>query len=104
MGVWVVYFDLTVPKSQNNPKAKRKSLGCIPCKHSTTVSNGDKWQIKQTQKWAKKPAVAQKAKNKQCFKAIHAKIKNTRQDLIYKFTTQPVKDNAPVRKAKQVCQ
>ncbi|MBR7512651.1 IS200/IS605 family accessory protein TnpB-related protein, partial [Mycobacterium tuberculosis] len=27
-------------------------------------------------------------------KAIHAKIKNTRQDLIHKFTTQLVKDNA----------
>ena len=33
-------------------------------------------------------------KQKQRVKAIHAKIKNTRQDLIHKFTTQLVKDNA----------
>ena len=63
-------------------------------KDSATASNGDKLQIKQTQAWAKKLAVAQRAKNKQRVKAIHAKIKHTRQDLIHKFTTQLVKDNA----------
>ncbi|WP_230661260.1 RNA-guided endonuclease InsQ/TnpB family protein [Psychrobacter sp. I-STPA10] len=63
-------------------------------KESATTSNGDKLTTKQTQKWAKKLAVAQRAKNKQRVKAIHAKIKNTRQDLIHKFTTQLVKDNA----------
>ena len=55
---------------------------------------GDKLTIKQTQKWANKLAVAQRAKNKKRVKAIHAKIKNTRLDLIQKFTTQLVKDNA----------
>ncbi len=63
-------------------------------KDSATASNGDKLQIKQTQAWAKKLSIAQRAKNKQRVKAIHAKIKNTRQDLIHKFTTQLVKDNA----------
>ncbi|STY95884.1 transposase, IS605 OrfB family [Moraxella atlantae] len=63
-------------------------------KDSATASNGDKLQIKQTQAWAKKLGVAQRAKNKQRVKAIHAKIKNTRQDLIHKFTSQLVKDNA----------
>ena len=55
---------------------------------------GDKLTIKQTQKWANKLAVAQRAKNKKRVKAIHAKIKNTRLDLIHKFTTKLVKDNA----------
>ena len=63
-------------------------------KDSATASNGDKLQIKQTVKYAKALATAQRAKNKQRVKAIHAKIKNTRQDLIHKFTTQLVKDNA----------
>ncbi len=63
-------------------------------KDSATTSNGDKLQIKQTLKYAKDLATAQRAKNKQHVKAIHAKIKNTRQDLIHKFTTQLVKANA----------
>ena len=63
-------------------------------KDSATASNGNKLQIKQTLNYAKDLAIAQRAKNKQRVKAIHAKIKNTRQDLIHKFTTQLVKDNA----------
>ena len=63
-------------------------------KESATTSMGDKLTIKQTQKWANKLAVAQRASNKNRVKAIHAKIKNTRQDLIHKFTTKLVKKNA----------
>ena len=63
-------------------------------KDSATTSKGNKLQIKQTLKYAKALATAQRAKNKQRVKAIHAKIKHTRQDLIHKFTTQLVKDNA----------
>ncbi|ATR79734.1 IS200/IS605 family element transposase accessory protein TnpB (plasmid) [Moraxella osloensis] len=63
-------------------------------KKSATTSSGDKLTIKQTLKYAKALAIAQRANNKQRVKAIHAKIKHTRQDLIHKFTTQLVKDNA----------
>ena len=63
-------------------------------KESATTSMGDKLTIKQTQKWANKLAVAQRASNKNRVKAIHAKIKNTRLDLIHKFTTKLVKDNS----------
>ena len=63
-------------------------------KESATTSMGDKLTIKQTQKWAKKLAIAQRASNKKRVKAIHAKIKNTRLDLIHKFTTKLVKDNS----------
>ena len=62
-------------------------------KESATTSMGDKLTIKQTQKWANKLEVAQRARNKKRVKAIHAKIKNTRLDLIHKFTTQLIKDN-----------
>mgnify|MGYP000846992929 FL=1 len=63
-------------------------------KESATTSMGDVLTTKQTQKWAKKLAVAQRANNKKWVKAIHAKIKNSRLDLIHKFTTQLIKDNA----------
>lgn len=63
-------------------------------KDSATTSNGEKLTIKQTLKYAKALAIAQRAGKKKRVRAIHAKIKNTRQDLIHKFTTQLVKDNA----------
>lgn len=61
---------------------------------AAVTSNGDKLTIKQTHKYAKKLAIAQRARNKKRVRAIHAKIKNTRQDLIHKFTTRLIKDNA----------
>ncbi|WP_395143459.1 RNA-guided endonuclease InsQ/TnpB family protein [Moraxella atlantae] len=88
------YACITVkeyPKQQCGTGSVGIDLGL---KDSATTSKGDKLQIKQTQAWAKKLAIAQRAKNKQRVKAIHAKIKNTRQDLIHKFTTRLVKDNA----------
>jgi IS605 OrfB family transposase len=66
----------------------------LGCKDAATSSQGDKLTIKQTQKWAKKLTIAQRANHKKRVKAIHAKIKNTRQDLIHKFTTSLIKDNA----------
>nr|WP_083101976.1 transposase [Moraxella nonliquefaciens] len=90
------YACITVkdyPKTQCGAGSVGIDLGL---KDSATTSNGDKLQIKQTLKYAKDLAIAQRAKNKQRVKAIHAKIKNTRLDLIHKFTTQLVKDNAMV--------
>ncbi|KAA0913658.1 RNA-guided endonuclease InsQ/TnpB family protein [Psychrobacter sp. ANT_WB68] len=65
----------------------------LGCKDAAVSSDGNKLVIKQTQKWAAKLAIAGRAKNKKRVKAIHAKIKNTRQDLIRKFTTKLVNDN-----------
>ena len=88
------YACITVkdyPKTQCGTGSVGVDLGL---KDSATASNGNKLQIKQTLNYAKDLAIAQRAKNKQRVKAIHAKIKHTRQDLIHKFTTQLVKDNA----------
>ncbi|BFN02843.1 RNA-guided endonuclease TnpB family protein [Moraxella sp. K23] len=88
------YACITVkqyPKQQCGTGSVGIDLGL---KDSATASNGDKLQIKQTLKYAKDLAIAQRAKNKQRVKAIHAKIKNTRQDLIHKFTTGLIKNNA----------
>ena len=88
------YACITVkdyPKTQCGTGSVGIDLGL---KDSATTSSGDKLTIKQTLKYAKALATAQRAKNKQRVKAIHAKIKNTRQDLIHKFTTGLVKNNA----------
>ncbi|MBO1532110.1 transposase, partial [Psychrobacter sp. F1192] len=63
----------------------------LGCKDAAVSSEGDQLQIKVTHQYAEKLAIAQRAKNKKRVKAIHAKIKNTRQDLIHKFTSKLVK-------------
>ena len=88
------YACITVKDYPKQPCGKGSVGIDLGLKDSATTSNGDALTTKQTQKWAKKLAIAQRAKDKQRVKAIHAKIKNTRQDLIHKFTTQLVKDNA----------
>ena len=65
----------------------------LGCKDSAVTSSGDKLQTKITHKYAEKLAIAQRAKNKKRVQSIHAKIKNTRKDLIHKFTNKLVKAN-----------
>ena len=65
----------------------------LGCKDSATTSNGNKLQTKITHQYAEKLAIAQRAKNKKRVRAVHAKIKNTRQHLIHAFTSKLVKDN-----------
>ncbi|MGP5313368.1 RNA-guided endonuclease InsQ/TnpB family protein [Psychrobacter faecalis] len=65
----------------------------LGCKDAAVSSDGDQLQTKLTHQYAEKLAIAQRAKNKKRVKAIHAKIKNTRQDLIHKFTTNLAKTN-----------
>ncbi|WP_338412288.1 transposase [Psychrobacter raelei] len=88
------YASITVKDFPRQVSGKGSVGIDLGLKESATTSNGDKLTTKQTQKWAKKLAIAQRAKNKQRIKAIHAKIKNSRLDAIHKFTTQLVKDNA----------
>ncbi|MGP5102038.1 RNA-guided endonuclease InsQ/TnpB family protein, partial [Psychrobacter celer] len=66
----------------------------LGCKDSAVSSDGDVLTTKLTHQYAEKLAIAQRAKNKKRVKAIHAKIKNTRQDLIHKFTSKLVKANS----------
>ena len=66
----------------------------LGCKDAAVSSEGDQLQIKVTHQYAEKLAIAQRAKNKKRVKVIHAKIKNTRQDLIHKFTSKLVKANS----------
>ena len=61
---------------------------------AAVASNGDALETKQTRQWAKPLAIAQRARNKKRVKAIHAKIKNSRQHAIHQFTSKLVKENA----------
>ncbi len=90
-GFW--YACITV-KGFPKTKCGHSKVGIdLGCKESATTSQGDKLAIKQTQKWAAKLTVAQRANNKKRVRAIHAKIKNTRQDIIHKFTNKLIKAN-----------
>lgn len=65
-------------------------------KTAATTSNGEQLITKVTQAYAKALGTAQRAGNKARVKAINAKIRHTRQDLIHKFTTNLVKDSAVI--------
>lgn len=66
----------------------------LGCKDAAVSSDGKVLTTKLTTQYAEKLAIAQRAKNKKRVKAIHAKIKNTRLDLIHKFTSELVKANS----------
>lgn len=91
-GYW--YACITVknlPKTQCGNKTVGIDLGC---KTAATCSDGNKLETKFTDKYAKKLAVAQRARKKKQVRNIHAKIKNSRQNAIHQFTSKLVKENA----------
>lgn len=65
----------------------------LGCKDAAVTSDGDTLQTKITHQYAEKLAISQRANNKKRTRAINAKIKNTRLDLIHKFTNKLVKAN-----------
>ncbi|MGO1742929.1 MAG: RNA-guided endonuclease InsQ/TnpB family protein [Psychrobacter sp.] len=90
-GLW--YACITVKEHPKTICGVNQTGIDLGCKDSATASNGEVLATKLTHKYAPKLGLAQRAKNKKRVKAIHAKIKNTRQDLIHKFTSKLVKDN-----------
>lgn len=91
-GKW--YACITVkdyPKQQCGTKSVGLDLGC---KTAVTCSNGDALQTKFTHKYANKLTKAQRANKKKLVKSIHAKIKNSRLNVIHQFTSKLIKDNA----------
>jgi IS605 OrfB family transposase len=66
-------------------------------KNFATVSNGQKIEAQRTyRKYEQKLGTAQRAKQKQRVKAIHAKIKNIRSDFLHKLSRQLVNDHAAI--------
>nr|WP_286198445.1 transposase [Salinisphaera sp. G21_0] len=71
----------------------RRSLGC---KESATDSNGNGVTGREYRMLEQKSGIAQRANNKQRAKAIHAKIKNRRQDALHKYSRKLVNENAAI--------
>ena len=90
-GLW--YACITVKEYPKTACGTGKTGIDLGCKDSATTSNGEVLATKLTHKYAPKLGIAQRANNKKRARAIHAKIKNTRQDLIHKFTTNLAKTN-----------
>ena len=93
-GLW--YACVTVKEHPKIECGASKTGIDLGCKDSATTSNGDKLTVKQTHKYASKLGIAQRARNKKRVRAIHAKIKNTRQDMLHKFTSKLVRDNKAI--------
>ena len=88
-GRW--YFNTTV-KAEVKPSEGRKSVGIdLGLKTTATCSDGLKLERRRiTDEFAKELATAQRAHKSKRIKTIHAKIKNSRNDAIHKFTTSMV--------------
>jgi putative transposase len=89
-GRW--YFNTTV-KVEVQPSAGTASVGVdLGLKTTATCSDGAKLERRRiTDEFAKPLATAQRADKKKRIKTIHARIKNKRNDVIHKFTTEMVK-------------
>lgn len=93
-GLW--YFNVAVEIENSNTSAT-KSVGVdLGWKESATTSDGTKLQSRFFRNLQTKLGIAQRAKNKNRVKSIHAKIKNQRKDAIHKFSTDLVKNNAAI--------
>ena len=95
-GRW--YFNVVVQLEvkEGARQAEGGQIGIdLGLKTTATCSNGDSLERQDFyRKLASKLGKAQRAKNKSRVRAIHAKIKNSRKDVIHKFTTKIVRENS----------
>lgn len=93
-GRW--YFNVAVEVEPEQTTA-RTSVGLdLGCKDAATSSCGEKLESGVYRKLEQKLGIAQRARNRDRVKAIHAKIKNKRHDNIHKFTRKLVNNNAAI--------
>lgn len=91
-GRW--YFNIVVEDRALQKTGKGQVGIDLGLKDTATCSNGNKLPAGRFYRdMESKLGIAQRANNKRRVKAIHAKIKNRRNDTIHKFTTNLVKEN-----------
>jgi len=96
-GRWYVCLVVDTPEPTQNTEGKTPVGIDLGLKDFATLSNGQKIEAQRTyRKYQQKLGVAQRAKQKQRAKAIHAKIKNIRQDFLHKLSRQLVNDHAAI--------
>ncbi len=79
------------------PTASTCSIGVdLGLKEAAVASTGERIEGRFYRKLEDQLGMAQRAKKKVRVRAIHAKIKNQRKDLLHKFSTQLVKNNAAI--------
>jgi hypothetical protein len=83
-GRW--YFNVVIEIEAKKGTGKASVGIDLGCKESATDSNGDGVKGREYRALESKLGLAQRAKNKQRVKAIHAKIKNRRADALHKYS------------------
>ncbi|GAB3363758.1 MULTISPECIES: RNA-guided endonuclease InsQ/TnpB family protein [Giesbergeria] len=93
-GRW--YLNVVV-KVQAQASAGTASVGIdLGVKEAAVTSTGERIEGRFYRKLECKLGIAQRAHKKQRVRAIHAKIANQRKDLLHKFSTAMVKQNAAI--------
>ncbi|MDP5209852.1 transposase [Microbulbifer sp. 2205BS26-8] len=93
-GRW--YFNVVV-SVETEKSAGKASVGIdLGCKESATDSNGEGVKGREYRKLEAKLGIAQRARNKRRVKAVHAKIRNRRQDTLHKYSRKLVNENAAI--------
>ena len=93
-GRW--YLNVVV-KVQVQASAGTASVGMdLGLKEAAVASTGERIEGRFYRKLECKLGIAQRAHKKQRVRAIHAKIANQRKDLLHKFSTAMVKQNAAI--------
>ncbi len=91
-GRW--YFNVVV----DAPTIEHTGTGAVGidlgCKDAATASDGQRLVGRQYRALEARLGIAQRARNKKRVRAIHAKIKNRRNDEQHKFTTRLAQNNA----------
>jgi IS605 OrfB family transposase len=93
-GHW--YFNVVVDVEVEQSKGTSAVGVDLGCKEAATDSNGQKVVGREYRKLEQKLGKAQRANKKKLVKAIHAKIKNRRQDAFHKYSRKLVNENAAI--------
>lgn len=93
-GRW--YLNVAV-KVKGIPSSGTAAVGLdLGLKTAVTASTGQKIEGRLFRAAEKKLATAQRAGKKRQARNLHAKVKNQRKDLLHKFSTQLVRENAAI--------
>lgn len=93
-GRWYLNIAVKVEVSVSEASA---SIGVdLGMKETAVTSDGQRLEGRVYRRYERALGSAQRACKKDRVKAIHAKIKNTRKDLLHKFSTKLVKENAAI--------
>lgn len=93
-GRW--YFNVVVEFEASQGVGKSAVGIDLGCKEAATDSNGDGVVGREYRALEQKLGIAQRANNRKRAKAIHAKIRNRRQDSLHKYSRSLVDENAAI--------